>query len=1252
MYFGGVKIPDELLRALRENEVVFFCGAGVSFPPPSDLPMFDGLAMQIAGVNKLPSGEKEDAFLGGLSRNGTNVHELAARILLKRDSAPTDLHHDLLRLFRRPEHVRIVTTNFDHHFSTANTKVFRNNKAAEHVAPSLPLGDDFSGIVYLHGAASSSHRELILTDENFGEAYITRGWARRFLIPLFQKYVVVFVGYSHQDITMTYLARGLTSFSPRPRFAFYADGKPSNEYERWESLGIEVVRYPPADKSAGNRHQSLTDCVHEWAQQSQLNLRDQLKRIRAVVRGLPPEGDDANELLTHWLETPALATEFCRAARRLEWCEWLLEHGYFDCLFEEVGSDKSKDFPSQWQKIRCLLFPKGSATCNAIPPHLRQRLEEIDADVPADVSHIFIRFAVEHVRSRFPSWLLGTISKKKRPLSSRFVASFMYELSVQPSGKPKADKYIGAWVNLLLQQRHECISGYLGARLLLRCQLPQHKVLVLAILQRLTRPHVEFEVSGFARLLRESSKEPWSQFAAAELSANLQWPNGDGHGLAHVLETFLPNAIPSMAHELCLFAIQGIESAHAFVPAVSLEALRFQRLDFGRSSIGKHEQDHYHESEILNILIDLARDTIAHLMRSDRGWATSQLACWWQSELPLLHRLALFAVANDPEASPDDLLSIVIGRRLLFSFETKKETFDLLAYAYPRALVASKEELIRSILGRNGRRKIAQNNRAGSAYERYNVLVWLNLKAPHCELAVEALKQILADNPQFLPREHPDLDGWVGPANFVDPAGGVNFPDILAGPPSLYLEQMLQAPISGFDKDRRDMCSNLKQLAEMNREWVLSFLSCAAESVAVDSALWTTILVEYSSLLKTREDWHQFKPILELLLSNKESVHGVVWLLNHALWRGSINVPEETIELCMKFVDIAWCQRSKGLGRERQFFRDWYTTAINQLGGWIGDSWVHYCLYLKKKDDRPWTGIPDDIKVRVIEAVTGNDETAFNARITITPWIAYFFVWDPEFARKHLLPLFDWSRNAEVSQQTWSVLLWYSRGSSKSMEIELRPLYKSFAQQISAAVKETGEHLEQFNQQSQNRFGHHIARIAMDVIETPERVAFLEEFISLLTPPAYEGVAQAVTYRLKEMEPNECEDAWQGWLRDYLDLRLLGRPASLTPEESEPFAEFGLTLTQSFPDFVDRFVKMPLLKIRVFDVVEVLKPSDVWKNFPVPTCRFLTHVLLCGDGYFIPNDLNEIHHSLKQAVATSSEFHELEDAMITQGWRP
>src|SRR5690554_7670999 len=41
---------------------------------------------------------------------------------------------------------------------------------------------------------------LVITDREFGRAYLTEGWARRFLVALFRKYVVLFVGYSHDDL--------------------------------------------------------------------------------------------------------------------------------------------------------------------------------------------------------------------------------------------------------------------------------------------------------------------------------------------------------------------------------------------------------------------------------------------------------------------------------------------------------------------------------------------------------------------------------------------------------------------------------------------------------------------------------------------------------------------------------------------------------------------------------------------------------------------------------------------------------------------------------------------------------------------------------------------------------------------------------------------------------------------------------------------------------------------------------------------
>lgn len=41
----GPDIPDSLLQAHEDGRVVFFCGAGISYP--ADLPLFDGLVNRI-----------------------------------------------------------------------------------------------------------------------------------------------------------------------------------------------------------------------------------------------------------------------------------------------------------------------------------------------------------------------------------------------------------------------------------------------------------------------------------------------------------------------------------------------------------------------------------------------------------------------------------------------------------------------------------------------------------------------------------------------------------------------------------------------------------------------------------------------------------------------------------------------------------------------------------------------------------------------------------------------------------------------------------------------------------------------------------------------------------------------------------------------------------------------------------------------------------------------------------------------------
>ncbi|NBF08134.1 SIR2 family protein [Pseudomonas sp. Fl4BN1] len=215
---------NSILDALNRDRLVIFAGAGVSVGSPSNLANFWTLAEQIAhGTGKEPY-VPLDRFLGELSHDGVTVHERAGKHLSPPESAPNALHHDLVRLFGKPDRVKIITTNYDLHFETAADTVF-SSRPEIYAAPALRLGSDFSGIVHVHGALPKT-RNLIMTDADFGRAYLTEGWAKQFLLDVFSHYTVLFIGYSHDDVVMNYLARALPSGRSERRFALTETGLP------------------------------------------------------------------------------------------------------------------------------------------------------------------------------------------------------------------------------------------------------------------------------------------------------------------------------------------------------------------------------------------------------------------------------------------------------------------------------------------------------------------------------------------------------------------------------------------------------------------------------------------------------------------------------------------------------------------------------------------------------------------------------------------------------------------------------------------------------------------------------------------------------------------------------------------------------------------------------------------------------------------------------------------------------------------
>ena len=181
-----VNIPADVAEEHSAGRLALFVGAGVSVNGPSDLPLFGGLARLIGDMNgyAYDDAEPPDAFLGRLQDRGAEVKKQTQSIIASPTSRPNRLLRAIARLTDSSPRINVVTTNYDEHIHAAAV-ANHLDLGDRYTAPAVPLGRDFSGVVYLHGAVTRPPRELVLTDEDFGRAYLTEGWARRFVQDLF-----------------------------------------------------------------------------------------------------------------------------------------------------------------------------------------------------------------------------------------------------------------------------------------------------------------------------------------------------------------------------------------------------------------------------------------------------------------------------------------------------------------------------------------------------------------------------------------------------------------------------------------------------------------------------------------------------------------------------------------------------------------------------------------------------------------------------------------------------------------------------------------------------------------------------------------------------------------------------------------------------------------------------------------------------------------------------------------------------------
>lgn len=432
-----VNLPPDVLDAQAEGKLVLFVGAGASVDPPSGLPLFGELARQLAedACMDFHSNDPIDLFLGSMPEN-FDTHRHTRDLIAREDSKPNATHKALVRVASSVGHLRIVTTNFDKHLSTAAET--RNIEIPDMwVGPALPLGHDFTGIVHLHGSIDRRDpQELVLTDRDFGRAYLTNAWATRFLLPMFEKFTVLFIGYSHDDLIMNYLARGLQSKTQQYALTNVEDAKE----QKWSSLGIETIRYPVNDHSG---HGALVAALEAWDRRARMGQTEHRAQMAEIITGGPNLTPVDSDYLKSRLESSDGAEDFtCEVANvepslQVEWLNWIERLPAFKAIFDGDRDENTAKILGKWFCDSFIAISDLHGEALQTVQRLGQRFDSDLFRAAGQAAEVLNQMDVEAGR-RWKSFLATSIHSHSAPVSTDIF------LPYSPGDHPEASAVLRA----------------------------------------------------------------------------------------------------------------------------------------------------------------------------------------------------------------------------------------------------------------------------------------------------------------------------------------------------------------------------------------------------------------------------------------------------------------------------------------------------------------------------------------------------------------------------------------------------------------------------------------------------------------------------------------------------------------------------------------------------------------------------------------------------------------------------------------
>jgi len=1238
----GPDIPERLLQAHEEGRVVFFCGAGISYP--ARLPGFSGLVDRLyQALSVTPNLVQQSAIKAGqfdtaiglleadvVGGRGTVRSELAT-ILMPNLTAPnaTATHEALLMLAQnRDGRTRLITTNFDRLFE--EVRAAKSLSFPDFKAPLLPMPKArWDGLVYLHGllpvvATAGDLDRLVVSSGDFGLAYLTERWAARFVSELFRNFTVCFVGYSINDPVLRYMmdalaADRLMGESPQEVFAFgsYSEGKEIASSGEWQAKNVTPILYRD-----DNHHGYLHETLRAWADTYRDGVRGKERIVVECAIARPLASTTQDDFVGRMLWAlndpgglPAKRFAELDPVPSLDWLEPLSQELYRHGDLGRFG------VPPQVAVDDRLSY---SLTSRPAPYPLAPWMALVNAG-PRNIRWDAVMFQLARwlLRHLDDAKLLIWLIKRGGQLHDQLIWLIERRLD-------ELDKLANCGNTTELARIRANAPNAIprpAMRTLWRLLLNGHVRSGLRDLS-LYRWRDQFERDGLTATMRLALREVLTP--CLSLREPFRWSDADDDDVDEG-----QNRIKNIVEWEIVLASDHVHSGLRDMPKNEqwtaalpdllddFSALLRDALDLMRELGGvdsKNDHSYIHRPSISDhsqnedfhdwtALIELSRDAWLATAAKSPVRARIVAETWAHGAYPVLRRLALFAAAQGRVISLRQALDWVLAdeRRWLWSEETRRETMRLLASLAPQLNAAMLAELEQAILS-GPPRDLYRDDIEPDAWN--NIVdhgVWLRLAkmnqagATFSEAGQSRLHALSAQNLWQLATDESDEfpmwmgGGWVGERDPWKPftpiprtrRGVLNY--LLAHPT---LEDSQQ-------DDWRKLCSEMFQAT--------AYALCKlAQQNNWPVERWRDALQAWAEEALRDRSWRFMAPAI--LGAPDDLVqalsHGISsWL--RAVAKTFNGHEDHFLTLARRILDLDF--KDDG-DTDDPVFR-----SINHPVGHVTQALLDWWYRQELNDGQ---GLPELIKPIFTELCDTQVAKFKHGRVLLAAHALSLFRVDKTWSEQNLLPLLEWNQSETEAQAAWEGFLWSPR------------LYRPLMEAIKPAFLNTVNHYAQLGKHNE-QFATLLTFAALDPGDT-FTIAQLATAIRALPADGLRKSAQALV-RALEGAGDQREDYWKNRVLPFWEKIWPKSNDQASSASAESLARLCVAAGGQFPSAMAAIGNWLRVVQHPHYVIHRLQESGLSARFPVDALRLL-FIILGDQASWLSPELHQCLDAIGQAA--------------------